>query len=202
MAIVGKDDHMQNLTCAVIECTSTSTTRGWCNPHYQRWYRHGDPMAGQGAHYASPAEAFAANVKPGANGCMVWIEGRDSAGYGTIYVDGRSVGAHRFAWEQVHGPIPYGMVVDHRCHNPACCNVKHLRLATNKQNLENLKGPRADNLGTGVRGVRKRGTRWEARAMHEGKYHRAGMFDSIEDANKAAIELRNQLFTHNDLDRV
>jgi hypothetical protein len=42
--------------------------------------------------------------------------------------------AHRVAWEKVHGPIPQGMQVLHRCDTPLCVNVEHLFLGTNADN--------------------------------------------------------------------
>lgn len=38
--------------------------------------------------------------------------------------------------------------------------------------------------------------------MHNRKNYQAGPFVSIEEAERAAIELRNSMFTHNNLDRV
>jgi hypothetical protein len=32
--------------CAVLGCLLSVEAQGYCNPHYQRWYRHGDPLAG------------------------------------------------------------------------------------------------------------------------------------------------------------
>lgn len=34
------------IICAVAECASEAAKRGWCNAHYLRWRRHGDPLAG------------------------------------------------------------------------------------------------------------------------------------------------------------
>jgi hypothetical protein len=31
--------------CTVDGCTGPAKTRGWCNKHYQRWWKHGDPEA-------------------------------------------------------------------------------------------------------------------------------------------------------------
>lgn len=35
---------------------------------------------------------------------------------------------HRIEWEKLHGPIPEGYTVDHRCKNRQCQNVSHLQL--------------------------------------------------------------------------
>lgn len=191
-----------NGQCSVDQCQSTAVSRGWCNIHYQRWYKHGDPLAQCAPKYANPEAAFAANTRMNRRGCLIWTAGKSSAGYGQISVAGRTIQAHRYAWERANGSIPAGLFIDHKCHNPPCCNLDHLRLATPKQNTENMKAPRIDNRGTGVRGVRKRGKgSYEARASHHGQYIRAGTFPTLQEAEAAAIALRNRLFTHNDLDR-
>jgi hypothetical protein len=33
------------MICAVEGCDREVRARGWCNMHYARWYRHGDPLA-------------------------------------------------------------------------------------------------------------------------------------------------------------
>lgn len=72
--------------------------------------------------------------------CWEW-EGAHSEGYGT-YWDGKrgSARAHRFAYEQLVGPIPEGMFLDHLCRNPGCVNPDHLEPVTNSENL--LRSPR------------------------------------------------------------
>jgi hypothetical protein len=37
---------------------------------------------------------------------------------------------------------------------------------------------------------------------HAGKKISGGTFTDLEEANAAAVALRNELFTHNDLDRI
>lgn len=33
--------------CSVEECTELAVSRGWCNVHYQRWLKYGDPSLGK-----------------------------------------------------------------------------------------------------------------------------------------------------------
>lgn len=135
--------------------------------------------------------------------CWNWTGALNPKGYGAIVNEaGTTLAVHRFAHELLIGPIPAGMVVDHACRNPACVNPAHLRTATNKQNLENLSGPYANNL-TGFRGVTRNTYtgRYQARVRHNGKSHSAGYFDTAEEAAEAAAALRLRLFTHNELDR-
>lgn len=35
-----------SIICSVDGCEDSVRVRGWCNRHYLRWYRHGDPLAG------------------------------------------------------------------------------------------------------------------------------------------------------------
>ena len=66
--------------------------------------------------------------------CIVWTGQINPGGYGKLRVDKILVYAHRFAWEQVHGPIPPGMHIDHLCRVRICVNVSHLRMVTPQDN--------------------------------------------------------------------
>lgn len=37
---------MPKSTCSIDGCERTVVARSWCNRHYRRWIRHGDPLAG------------------------------------------------------------------------------------------------------------------------------------------------------------
>ncbi len=50
-----------------------------------------------------------------------WVAALDKRGYGQIGINGKTLKAHRVAWEIVAGPIPEGLHVLHTCDNPACC---------------------------------------------------------------------------------
>jgi len=141
--------------------------------------------------------------------CLVWVGGRNTSGYGQIVTSHRvKVCAHRYAYERAVGPIPAGAVVDHICRNKGCVEPSHLRLATTKQNAENLSGPQERNAA-GVRGVqlvKSRGKSggiigYRGRVVHNRKGYEAGTHKTLAEAEAAVIKLRLELFTHNDLDR-
>lgn len=136
--------------------------------------------------------------------CWEWTGAKNEKGYGRFtfgYQDKkRTVRAHRAVYTALVGEIPKGKYLDHTCYNPACVNPEHLRPVTNKQNLENRSGAYS---ATGVRNVylNVRGKPY-VQVKHHGKLHRRYGFDSVEEAAEAARQLRLQLFTHNDADRL
>ncbi len=68
-------------------------------------------------------------------GCWLWTGALDSDGYGNVNRSKKSVGAHRYAYELLVGPIPAGMVLDHICRNRRCVNPAHLDPVTNRENI-------------------------------------------------------------------
>lgn len=57
-------------------------------------------------------------------------------GYGRVYRSGKTIDAHRDAYERANGPIPEGMVVRHKCNVRLCINPEHLVLGTVAQNAD------------------------------------------------------------------
>lgn len=75
----------------------------------------------------------------GPDECWLWARATNGK-YGKVYVEGKLVYAHRFAYTTVHGEIPEGYHVDHvwerGCRSPLCCNPRHLEAVTPKVNSQ------------------------------------------------------------------
>jgi hypothetical protein len=108
----------------------------------KRWRRYGNPLIKRPS---VPAETrFWTKVnKVGpmpAQGvvrgcCWQWTKGKTNKGYGSFHPSkGSLVLAHRFSYELLVGPIPEGLVIDHRCRNRLCVNPDHLEPVTSGEN--------------------------------------------------------------------
>jgi hypothetical protein len=133
------------------------------------------------------AELFWAKVdRCGPQECWPWLAAHTDDGYGRFAFGPRAarhkVGAHRFAYELLVGPIPEGLQLDHLCHNRRCCNVAHLEPVDGKTNVnrgrhanaEKTHCPAGHPYNQGNTGRRTSGRRWcktcdqaRSRASHQ-----------------------------------
>lgn len=89
---------------------------------------------------ADPAERFHLSyVVDAETGCWLWTAAIAGNGYATIDDRGRTVLAHRFAYELLVAPIDEGLEVDHvharGCRHKHCVNPSHLEAVTHRENV-------------------------------------------------------------------
>lgn len=137
--------------CVIDDCTSTVVARGWCNRHYQRWRKTGDPL---GLTRRPLEERLWPKVdkngpvpaaKPELGPCWLFTGTHSGSGYGNISHQNRGVYAHRAAYELLVGPIPLGFELDHLCRVRHCVNPRHLEPVTRTENILRGEGACAKN---------------------------------------------------------
>ena len=107
---------------------------------------------------------FASKIQRGGRGCWRWCGTFDRNGYGTFSVAGRTVRAHRLAYQLAKG-APRKHVL-HKCGNRWCVNPSHLRDGTLQDNVQDMR--RHGTLATGARNGMRRHPEAVARGARAG----------------------------------
>ena len=67
--------------------------------------------------------------------CIESNKGFTTNGYSRLFINGRQIQAHCWAWELINGKIEEGKVIDHMCRNRLCVAIDHLRMVTQRENV-------------------------------------------------------------------
>ena len=96
---------------------------------------------------------FWSKVSKREQGCWEWTATVTPKGYGRLWIGGRKVLAHRYAYESEKGPVPNGLFIDHLCRNRRCVRPDHMEAVTSKENTR--RGLRGALKTTCVHGHRR-----------------------------------------------
>ena len=121
------------IRCSVPGCGVRHYGRGYCQLHYSRWRRTGNPLQVRIGHryvLQDLTERVTRNTVPEGD-CLIYTEGRPSkSGHVLIGYLGGYTTVHRAVYLEAHGPFPEHLVVRHTCDRPRCVNLEHLVLGT------------------------------------------------------------------------
>lgn len=67
--------------------------------------------------------------------CWLWTGGLNQDGYGKMSLNSKTKVVHRWLYEQLVGPIPGGLQIDHLCRVRNCVNPSHLEPVTPQENI-------------------------------------------------------------------
>ncbi len=143
--------------CSVDGCEKGIVARSFCELHYRRFKRAGDPLKGKNTH--AELMAFYENVvlKHVGDECLIWPFGRYSNGYAQMTLKGKPGVVSRFVCIEENGAPPtQEHEAAHSCGKGhlGCVSRRHLRWATSAEN----KADRVEH-GTSNRGMRNGGCR-------------------------------------------
>lgn len=72
------------------------------------------------------------------NNCWLFTGGSKNSFHGSLWIDGKSIQVHRYAWELTQGEIPKGLFVLHKCDVGMCVNPLHLFLGNQQDNIADM----------------------------------------------------------------
>jgi HNH endonuclease/Helix-turn-helix domain len=109
----------------------TRAERGWIKGQPKRFINRHQYASFKEGRYVEEDRGY---ITP----CWIWQRATGEYGHGlTIRADTRTrTSAHRLYWEERHGPVPGGLVLDHLCRVPACVNPDHLEAVTQAVNVQ------------------------------------------------------------------
>ena len=99
--------------------------------------------------YRDPHERFWEKVdrdglvpetRPELGPCWIWTASLHQSNgglYGAFRLprSRKMIPAHRWAWEEEHGAVPDGKILDHLCRVTACVRPSHLEVVTGRENI-------------------------------------------------------------------
>lgn len=195
--------HVDNTRiCRVEECSRPRRYKKWCELHFRRWQRTGDPLLKSKPRgpFGERVEGARVQLIPLSAGQHALIDDEDferiarykwsfDGQYAQRIADGKHVRLHRVI---VDAPSGGGLEVDHINRDKLDCRKINLRITTRSSNAQNRPKGKGSSRYFGVSRNNQRGKRWYASIRFDGRSRSLGKYDSEEEAarayDRAAIE--------------
>ena len=124
-------------------CEAIATSKGLCDNHYRKFLRHGiltthDKRFDKRNAIERLMEIIK-SIPANQNGCKIWPMGINSSGYGHFSIKNKSYNVSRLLYKIINPGDYSGLVVRHKCDVRSCCNIDHLEVGTQKDNIHDIR---------------------------------------------------------------
>lgn len=172
--------------CSVPGCNGNAHytakgARGWCNSHYTRLRRRGDPLAGGRPRppKGTAHKWLSDHSEHQGDDCLIWPFARNPNGYGVVKLGSKQIGAHHAMCRLKHGEPPSSRhEAAHSCGKGhlGCVNPMHLSWKTRSEN-------HADKL---LHGTHNRGEQHSMSKLSEQDIHAIRALDGHKSHREIA----------------
>ena len=109
------------MTIGICECGCGQSTRVADQTRVDLGWVKGRPIRFVHGHHGRKSNRWSSIDLGFSTPCRIWLLSVDRDGYGSTVLNGEFRRSHVVQWEEIFGPVPDGLVLDHLCHDPDIC---------------------------------------------------------------------------------